>query len=106
MEIVESLDPSVIEEEKKKLLDYAKNALTSENVNLFAKTLVSNGRAVSAGSVLEQDQDSIVKIIGLHTYSQSNERVYYIVVKDNLVECAGVKFKDFMIEERKGHYGS
>lgn len=105
MEIVESLDPDVIAEEKKKLLEYAKNALTSENVNLFAKDLIAGGRAVSAGSILEQNQDSIVKIIGLHTYSQSNERVYDIVMKDNLAEWAGVKFRDFMIEERKGHYG-
>lgn len=105
MEIVESLDPSVVEAEKKKLLDYARNALTSENVNQFAKTLVANGRAVSAGSVLEQDQESIVKIIGLYTYSQSKERVYDIVVKEQLVERAGVRFRDFMIEERKGHYG-
>lgn len=101
MEVIEDLDLEFIEAEQQKLIMYARNALTAENVNGFARELLAEQKAVSAGSVLKNDKDSIVKIIGLYTYSQSGDRVFDVISKDNYVECAGIKFKDFVIEERK-----
>lgn len=100
MSTVEELDIQLIEAEKQKLLSYARNALTSENVNRFAKEFLGEKKAVSAGSVFQKDTDTIVKIIGIYTYSQSRERTFNIVQKENYVEYAGMRFKDFIIEER------
>lgn len=102
MNIVEELDLEVLEVERQKLIAYARNALTSENVNNFAKELLRGQKAVSAKSVFENDIESIVKIIGLYTYSEANDRVFDVIPRDNYVECSGIRFKDFIIEERKG----
>jgi hypothetical protein len=101
MGTIEGLDLELIEAEKQKLINYARSALTSENVNNFAKDLLQRQKAVSAGSVFEKDNTSIVKIIGLYTYSEANDRVFDVIQKDNYVVCAGLRFKDFTIEERK-----
>jgi hypothetical protein len=101
MDTIEGLDLELIEAEKQKLIIYARSALTSENVNNFAKELLQEQKAVSAGSVFQKDNTSIVKIIGLYTYSEANDRVFDVIQKDNFVDCAGMRFKDFTIEERK-----
>ena len=76
--------------------------MTSENVNNFAKELLRGQKAVSAKSVFENDIESIVKIIGLYTYSEANDRVFNVIPRDNYVESSGIRFKNFIIEERKG----
>jgi hypothetical protein len=101
MTSIEALDAEMVEGEQNKLLEYAKNALTSENVNNYAKEILRNQKAVSAGSIFEKDESSLVKIIGLFTYSQAYDRTFDIVLRDNYVIHAGMKFKDFIIEERK-----
>ncbi|EMS72591.1 Wadjet anti-phage system protein JetA family protein [Ruminiclostridium cellobioparum] len=101
MTSIEALDAKIVEGEQNKLLEYAKNALTSENVNSYAKEILHNKKAVSAGSIFRQDESCLVKIIGLFTYSQAYDRTFDIITKDNYVVHAGVKFKDFIIEERK-----
>lgn len=95
---VEDLDLEFIEMQNKALIDYARNALTSENVNRYAHEILGSGKAVSAAYVMEQDPSAIVKIIGLYTYSMSAERTYNIVLKDSYVTAGGVRFRDFVIE--------
>lgn len=101
MEIIEEIDIEVIEEAQRKLLEYARNALTSENVNKFAKELLKDKKFVSAGSLVKSNGENIVKLIGIYTYSQSQERIFDIVMKDTYVNYNGIKFKDFIVEERK-----
>lgn len=101
MTVVDELDMELIEEKNRKMLEYIKNALTSENVNGFAKDILQGKTAVSAGSILENNPDDLIKIIGLYTYSQTPERRFEIRLKDNFVETNGIRFKEFIIEKRK-----
>lgn len=101
MASIEALDIEIIEREQNRLLKYAKNALTSENVNNYAKEILHDQKAVSAGSIFVKDESSLVKIIGLFAYSQAYDRTFDIVLKDNYVVHSGMRFKDFIIEERR-----
>lgn len=84
------------------MLEYIKNALTSENVNAFAEDILQDKTAVSISGIFENNPDTLTKIIGLYTYSQTPEREYEIRLKDTYVECNGVRFKEFIVEGRKG----
>lgn len=101
MAVIEDLDMELVAEKNRKMLEYIKNALTSENVNSFAKEILKGKSAVSMGSVFENNPDTLTKIIGIYTYSKSPEREYEIKEKDTYVECNGVRFKDFVVEERR-----
>lgn len=100
MGTIEALNMEKVNAEQKRLLEYARNALTSENVNNFAKKLLDGHNAVSAGNIFEKDIESIIKIIGLYTYSHSSERVFDIILKDQYVIYPGIKFRDFIVSER------
>lgn len=102
MDIVADIEPEVFDRENQKIIDYVKNALTSKNVNDFARQLLAEKKSISAKSVVDQDGQALVKVIGLYTYSQAQDRVFDIISKDNYVQCGGVRFKEFIIEERKG----
>lgn len=102
MVVIDELDMVIVEEKNRRMLEYIKNALTSENVNAFAKDILQGKTAVSISSVFENNPDILAKIIGLYTYSQTSEREYEIRIKDKFVECNGVRFKEFIVEERKG----
>ena len=102
MAVVDELDTELVAEKNRKMLEYIKNALTSENVNRFAKDILQEKTAVSISSVFENNPDMLTKIIGLYTYSQTSEREYDIKVKDTFVECNGVRFKEFIVEKKKG----
>lgn len=101
MDIIEELDGELINEKNRKMMEYIKNALTSENVNRFARDILSGNHAVQISSVFENDPDTLIKIIGLYTYSKTSEREYDIRLRDNVVESNGVRFKDFIVEERR-----
>lgn len=102
MTVVDELDTELVAEKNRKMLEYIKNALTSENVNRFAKDILQEKTAVYISSVFENNPDMLTKIIGLYTYSQTPEREYDIKVKDTFVECNGVRFKEFIVEKKKG----
>ena len=102
MTVVDELDMELVEEKNRKMLEYIRNALTSENVNTFAKDILQGKTAVSISSVFDNHPDTLTKVIGLYTYSQTPEREYEIRLKDTFVECNGVRFKEFIVEERKG----
>ena len=101
MDIIEELDRELINEKNRKMMEYIKNALTSENVNRFARDILNGNHAVQISSIFENDPDTLIKIIGLYTYSKTSEREYDIRLRDNVVESNGVRFKDFIVEERR-----
>lgn len=101
MAVIDELDMELVEEKNSEMLLYIKNALTSENVNVFAKDILKGKTAVSVGSIFEEKPDELAKIVGLYTYSKSPEREYNVKDKDTWVRCSGVRFKDFIVEERK-----
>ena len=101
MDIIEELDQEIIDEKNRKMMEYIKNALTSENVNRFARDILNGNHAVQIRSVFENDPYTLIKIIGLYTYSKTSEREYDIRLRDNVVESNGVRFKDFIVEERR-----
>ena len=97
----EELDFDLVNEKNRQMMEYIRNALTSENVNTYAKNILKGKTAVSAGHVFEEHPDDLVKIIGLFTYQNSPEREFDIKTKDNYVECNGIRFKEFIVEGRK-----
>ena len=101
MDIIEELDQEIIDEKNRKMMEYIKNALTSENVNRFARDILNGNHAVQISSVFENNPDTLIKIIGLYTYSKTSEREYDIRLRDNVVESNCVRFKDFIVEERR-----
>ena len=101
MDIIEELDQEIIDEKNRKMMEYIKNALTSENVNRFARDILNGNHAVQISSVFENDPDTLIKIIGLYTYSKTSEREYDIRLRDKVVESNCVRFKDFIVEERR-----
>ena len=101
MDIIEELDQEIIDEKNRKMMEYIKNALTSENVNRFSRDILNGNHAVQISSVFENDPNTLIKIIGLYTYSKTSEREYDIRLRDNVVESNGVRFKDFIVEERR-----
>ena len=102
MAVIDELDMNLVAEKNRKMLEYIRNALTSENVNAFAKDILQDKTAVSISGIFENNPDTLTKIIGLYTYSQTPEREYEIRLKDTYVECNGVRFKEFIVEGRKG----
>lgn len=98
---IEELDLELVQEKNREMMAYIKNALTSENVNHFAKEILQGKTAVSISSVFEKDPDSLIKVIGLYTYSKTAEREYDINKKDYFVESNGIRFKEFIVEKRK-----
>lgn len=99
---LEEVDAQAVAAHQEQLLQYARNAVTAENVNRFAYTVLKRHQAVTAQELAEQHQDikDIVKIIGLHTYSASSERTFDVVMKPNFVECHGLRFQDFTVTKR------
>ena len=97
----EELDLELVSKKNREMMQYIRNALTSENVNSYAKSILDGKTAVSAGSVFEEHPDDLVKIIGLFTYQNSPEREFDIKTKDNYVESNGIRFKEFIVEGRK-----
>ena len=95
---IEPLDDNFINEQNRALMEYARNALTLENVNIYAKELLSGKRSVAASYVLEQDPSAVVKIVGLYTYSQSPERSYNLSLQEEYVTVSSIRFKNFLIE--------
>lgn len=97
------VDAEAVSARQDQLLQYARNAVTAENVNRFAHMVLRQQTAVTARELVEQHPQiqDIVKIIGLHTYSFSAERTFDISLKPNFVECRGLRFQDFTVRERR-----
>ena len=96
-----ALDPAQLQKEQKLLLDYARMAVTEENVALLAKQALAARRAVPASTLAAEYPDDFARIIGLHTYSQSPRRDYDIELTGNWVERGGFRFEEFILTPRK-----
>ena len=90
-----------LQKEQKLLLDYARMAVTEENVALLAKQALAARRAVPASTLAAEYPDDFARIIGLHTYSQSPRRDYDIELTGNWVERGGFRFEEFILTPRK-----
>ena len=85
----------------KKLLEYARLAVTEENVALLAQQALAARPQVDAAALAEEYPNDFARIIGLHTYSQSPHRNYDIQLTENWVERGGFRFRDFVLTRRK-----
>lgn len=99
---LEELNPELIAKRQEQLLRYVRNAVTAENVNRFAQSILKSHQITTAQALVEQYRatDDLVKIIGLHTYSSSTERIFEVTMKPNFVICNGLRFQDFTVRKR------
>ena len=97
----EPLDPERLRQEQQLLLDYARLAVTEENVALLARQALAARGQVNASTLVEEYPNDFTGIIGLHTYSQSPHREYEITLTGNWVERGGFRFQDFVLTRRK-----
>lgn len=97
-------DPPISQEELQRqqelLMEYVRQAVTQENVNQFADQVLSDRETVSALALAEKENENLIKIIGLHTYSQSGDRNYEVTVQDEWVNCNGFRFQQFWVRKR------
>ena len=95
------LDPARLEQEQKLLLDYARLAVTEENVELLARQALAGRPRVSAAALADEHPEDFARVIGLHTYSESPRRCYDIQRTGHWVEHGGFRFEDFILIPRK-----
>ena len=95
------LDAEQLRKEQQLLLDYARLAVTEENVALLAQQALAARPQVEASTLAEEYPGDFARIIGLHTYSQSPHRNYDIRLTGNWVERGGFRFEDFVLTRRK-----
>ncbi len=100
LHIDEPLSEEELNEEKQRLMEYIKNAMTSENVNSFAESALENADSALASSIAEKYPEEFSKIIGLHTYSESDEARYKFQFTDKTVTKNGYSFQDFSIRKK------
>lgn len=103
---IESLQPiEYVNEEElhnahQALLAYARSAVTLENVNAYVQKILSTKSAVRASVLVASAEDDFVKIIALHTYSQSENRNYEIELCDQWVSMHGFRFQEFVVKRK------
>ena len=107
--IIEQMEPlpelpiDVIVQGQEQLMHYIRSAVTAENVNHFAQKVLQKQEETSAHALAEQygTSEELVLMIGLHTYSQSSDRVYEIEMQPRILVCGGLRFQDFTVRRRK-----
>ena len=97
----EGFDPEQLRREQQLLLDYARLAVTEENVALLARQALAARPQVNAALLADEYPNDFARIIGLHTYSQSPHRDYDIQLTGNWVERGGFRFEDFVLTRRR-----
>ena len=97
----EVFDPEQLKKEQQLLLDYARLAVTEENVALLARQALAARPQVNAALLADEYPNDFARIIGLHTYSQSPHRDYDIQLTGNWVERGGFRFEDFILTRRR-----
>ena len=96
-----ALDPEQLKKEQKLLLDYARMAVTEENVELLARQALAARPQVTASTLAAEYPDDFARVIGLHTYSQSPRRDYDIALTGEWVERGGFRFEEFVLTPRR-----
>lgn len=95
----DSVDAEELRRAHQALLDYARSAVTMENVNSYAHKALKTREAVQASTLLEE-ADDLLKIIALHTYSQSENRQYEIELRDRWIHAHGFRFQEFVVKRK------
>ena len=62
--------------------------------------VLNHRETVSALELASTQSQEFIKIIGLHTYSQSPDRNYEISEQEEWVSCGGFRFQQFWIRRR------
>ena len=96
-----TLDPEQLQKEQQLLLEYARMAVTEENVALLAQQALAARKQVAASTLADEYPSDFARIIGLHTYSQSPRRDYDIERTGKWVERGGFRFEEFILMPRK-----
>ena len=96
-----SVRSGTAQKEQQLLLDYARLAVTEENVALLARQALAARPQVNAALLADEYPNDFARIIGLHTYSQSPHRDYDIQLTGNWVERGGFRFEDFVLTRRR-----
>ena len=97
----DALDPEQLKKEQQLLLDYARMAVTEENVSLLAQQALAARPQVAASTLADEYPNDFARIIGLHTYSQSPHREYDIQLTGSWVERGGFRFEEFILTRRR-----
>ena len=95
------LDEDQLRREQKLLLDYARMAVTEENVDILARQALAARPSVSASTLADEYPNNFARIIGLHTYSQSPRRCYDIQLTGEWATRGGFRFEEFTLTPRK-----
>ena len=95
------LDEEQLRREQKLLLDYARMAVTEENVDILARQALAARPSVSASTLADEYPNDFARIIGLHTYSQSPRRCYDIRLTGEWATRGGFRFEEFTLTPRK-----
>lgn len=94
------LSDEEIAKEEEKLYSYIRNAMTTENINVFAEKVLSDTDTISASRIAEEYPDEFTKLIGLHTYSASDERKYDYSETERSITAIEHEFTDFTIRKK------
>ena len=97
------LDPAQLRREQQLLLEYARMAVTEENVERLAQQALAARPQVAASTLAAEYPQDFARIIGLHTYSCSPRRKYEIVLTGRWVEQNGFRFEDFILTRHREH---
>ena len=93
--------PAQLRREQKLLLDYARMAVTEENVDILARQALAARPRVAASTLADEYPGDFARIIGLHTYSQSPRRCYDIRLTGEWTQRGGFRFEEFILTPRK-----
>lgn len=96
----EPISEEELQRQQQLLMDYVRQAVTQENVNRFADQALEGRETISARDLAAGETGELIKIIGLHTYSQSHDRNYELTLADDWVTVGGIRFQQFWIRKR------
>jgi len=96
----EPIPPEELERQQKLLMEYVRQAVTQENVNRFAQKALLSRETVSASALVEEDGAELIKVIGLHTYSRSEDRNYELTAGEEWISRGGIRFQQFWVRKR------
>lgn len=94
------VDAEELRNAQQTLLAYARSAVTLENVNTYAQQVLKTWSAVRASSLAADREEDFIKIIALHTYSQSEQRNYELELRDQWIRVHGVRFQEFVVKRK------
>lgn len=97
---VDAVSEEELRRAQEMLLAYARSAVTLENVNAYAKSVLGSQSAARASNLAESAGENFIKVIALHTYSQSENRNYEMELRDQWISVHGIRFQEFIIKRR------